>query len=139
MYSLVLRPDDFPKAGSFLGWFANNNNIEHIITPVGAAVVWLVFAEHRRIAWKFVGWWLVYLVAYLTVILVLVEVLPNQTAPYPFLDVTLHGWGGVAWRVVVYMGWFTAIAAAMIFVDHWLPARTGCSELDPRDPANGTR
>ncbi len=136
VYFFVLKPDDFPHAGSFFGWFAVNNNIEHVVTPVGAALVWIVFAEHRRIAWKFVGWWLVYLVAYLTVILVLVEALPGQSAPYPFLDVALHGWGGVAWRILVYMAWFTAIAALMILMDHRLPPRTRWSELDPRDPAN---
>lgn len=137
VYYFVLRPDDFPRAGSFLGWFAINNNLEHIVTPVGAFLVWLVFAEHRRIPWKYVGWWLVYLVGYLVLILTLVAVLGDVKAPYPFLDTTLHGVGGVAWRVVFYMGWFAAISAAMVGLDHLLPARTAASELDPHDPCNG--
>lgn len=136
VYYFVLRPDNFPRAGSFFGWFANNNNLEHIVTPVGAFLVWVILAEHRRIPWKYVGWWLVYLVAYLALILALVAALPGMTAPYPFLDVTLHGPLGVAWRVVVYMAWFAALAAAMIGLDRWLPARTVLSEFDPRDPLN---
>jgi hypothetical protein len=135
VYYFVLRPDDFPQAGSFLGWFTNNN-IEHIVTPVGALLVWLVFDEHRRIPWKYVGWWLVYFVGYLALILALVALLPGQTAPYPFLDTTLHGWGGVAWRVALYMGWFAAISAAMVGLDHLLPVRTAVSEMDPHDPGN---
>src|SRR5664279_3448341 len=84
VYYFVLRPPDFPRAGSFVGWFANNNNIEHIVTPVGAFLVWVLLAEHRRVAEKFVGWWLVYLVAYLVLVLTLVAVLPGVRAPYPF-------------------------------------------------------
>ncbi len=136
VYYFVLRPADFPRAGSFLGWFANNNNLEHVVTPVGAFLVWLIFAEHRRISWKHVGWWLVYLVAYLVLILTLVAVLSDVSAPYPFLDVTLHGWSGVGWRIVVYMAWFAALAAAMIGLDHLLPKHTKISEFDPRDPLN---
>jgi hypothetical protein len=136
VYYFVLRPKGLPRAGSFLGWLANNNNLEHIVAPAGALLVWIVFAEHRRIPWKYIGWWLVYLVAYLVLILTLVAVLPGVTAPYPFLDVTLHGAWGVAWRVAVYMAWFAALAAAMIGLDRWLPLRTAISELDPRDPLN---
>jgi hypothetical protein len=136
VYSLVLRPDDVPRAGSILGWLTTHNNIEHIITPVGALLVWLVFEEHRRIPWRYVGWWLVYLVGYLILILTYVALLADAKAPYPFLDTTLHGVGGVAWRLALYMGWFTAIAAALIGVDRVLPARTALSELDPHDPAN---
>lgn len=138
VYYFILRPPDFPRAGSFFGWFAINNNIEHIVTPVGAFLVWVLLAEHRRIGWKFVGWWLIYLVAYLILVLTLVAVLPGVSAPYPFLDVTLHGWGGVGWRIVTYMAWFAGIAALMIGLDHLLPKRTSISELDPRDPLNAT-
>ncbi len=136
VYYFVLRPDDFPHAGSFLGWFANNNNLEHIVTPVGAFVVWFVFAEHRRVPWKYIGPWLVYLVAYVTVILTLAALIPGQSAPYPFLDTAIYGVGGVAWRVVVFFAGFTALAATLIAIDNWLPPRFPTSEYDAQDPAN---
>jgi hypothetical protein len=139
VYYFVLRPDDIPQASSILGWITNNNNIEHVVTPVGALLVWLVFEEHRRIPWRYVGWWLVYFVGYLILILMHVAFITDAKAPYPFLDTTLHGVGGVAWRVALYMGWFTAVAAVMIGLDHVLPTRTACSEMDPRDPANAAR
>ena len=139
VYRLVLRPDDFPLAGSFFGWFASLNNIEHILTPIGAFVIWLVFAEHRRVAWKYVWGWLVYLVAYVAVILTLVAVIPGAEAPYPFLSTAINGIGGVAWRVVVFFVGFAGLAALLILLDHVLPARTRLSEFDPRDPANQKR
>ena len=139
VYRLVIRPDDFPHAGSLVGWFLNNNNIEHIVTPVGAFLVWFLLAEHRRIPWKYVGGWLVYVVAYVTVILTLAAVIPGQEAPYDFLKTSVNGVGGVAWRVALFFVAFGVLAAALIGLDRVLPKRFPFGEYDTEDPANSSR
>lgn len=135
VYNIVLRPET-PSASPVVLFGLTNNQLEHVVTPIAAVAIWLVFDEHRRIPWKYVVTWLYYLVGYIAVILTIVAVSPTIDAPYPFLDTSLHGVGGVTARVAFYVACFAALSFGMIGLDHWLPARTRLSELDPRDPRN---
>lgn len=110
-----------------------NSDLEHIVTPLAALLIWIVFEEHRRIPWRYIGIWLLYLVAYLTVVLALVTFGDSVDAPYPFLDVETLGWAGVLGQLAIFMAGFCAIAAVLITLDHVLPAGTRWSEYDPFD------
>ncbi len=140
VYYFVLRPDDFPRAGSLVGWFLNNNNIEHIVTPVGAFLVWFLLAEHRRVPVE-VRRRLARLRRRVRRgrFSTLAAVIPGQEAPYDFLKTSLYGVGGVAWRVVLFFAGFGALAAALIWLDHLLPKRFPFGEYDTEDPANSSK
>ncbi len=131
VYNFVLGTGDAGSPEALFG--LSNSDLEHIVTPIAALVIWIVFDEHRRIPWKYVGIWLLYLIGYLVAVLTMVAVFSSLHAPYPFLDVDALGVGGVAWRLVVYMSGFAALSAAMIGLDHALPAHTAWSEFDPLD------
>ncbi|MBN2177702.1 MAG: Pr6Pr family membrane protein [Demequinaceae bacterium] len=132
VYNFVLRPES-PGSSPDVLFGLSNSTLTHVVTPIAAMAIWIVFDEHRRIPWRFVWIWLVYLVAYLVVIFTVIAGVDSYSAPYPFLDVTLHGVGGVAWRLVVYMSCFAVLSAAMITLDHVLSERTALSEFDPHD------
>lgn len=133
VYNFVINPGSFgSQQPVLLGLSASD--VVHVVTPVAALVVWIVFAEHHRIPWKYTGIWLVYLVAYLVAVLVFVAVLPDFSAPYPFLDIEAHGVAGVSWRLALFMVFFAALSAALIAIDRFLlPKRTILSEYDPHD------
>jgi hypothetical protein len=134
VYNLVLGPE-IPGSSPAVILGLSNSTLEHVVTPIAAMAIWVVFDEHRRIPWRFVWIWLLYLVGYLVVILTVIVLVDSFAAPYPFLDIDVLGAGGVAWRLIGYMASFAALSAAMIGLDHALPARTPLSEYDPHDQA----
>jgi len=131
VYNFVLGTGDAGSPNVLFG--LSNSDLEHRVTPIAALVIWIVFAEHRRIPWKFVTIWLYYLIGYLVAVLVLVAAIPSLHAPYSFLDVEALGGGGVAWRIAVYLAGFLVLSATMIGFDHLLPSHTPWGELDPLD------
>ena len=132
VFNLVLSPGSYGSEEAIIfGWSASD--VTHVINPLLAFAVWIVFAEHRRIPWKFVYVWLYLLIGYLVVILAAIEFIPAIAAPYEFLDAGAIGWGGVIGRVSLYVAVFAALAAAMIALDRKLPANTRVSEYDPYD------
>jgi hypothetical protein len=132
VYNVVLGPE-IPGSSPAVLLGLSNSTLEHVVTPIAAMAIWIVFDEHRRIPWKYVWIWLLYLVAYLAIVFSVMALADSYTAPYPFLDVDALGVGGVAFRIVGYMGGFAALSAAMIWMDHALPERTALSEYDPHD------
>ncbi len=132
VYSFVLNPRSF-RVGDYVIWGLTGSDFAHVIVPIAAAVIWIVFEEHRRIPWKYIWLWLTYLVAYLIVIVGLIYVLPSVSAPYPFLDVEQIGLGGVLWEAAKLLVAFTTLSAIMVAADRWLPPRTRISEHDRFD------
>ena len=130
VYRFVLGTGDAGSPNVIFG--LSNSDLEHIVTPIAALAIWIVFDEHRRIPWEYVWIWLAYLVGYLALVLTAVAV-TSLRAPYPFLDADVLGTWGVAWRIAVYMSGFCMLSASMIALDRWLPARTPLSEFDPYD------
>lgn len=132
VYNFVLGPE-IPGSSPAVLFGLSNSTLEHVVTPVAALAIWIVFDEHRRIPWKYVWIWLLYLVGYLVVVFSAIASIDSYSAPYPFLDVGIHGVGGVALRIIGYMSGFAALSGAMIGLDRALPERTALSEYDPLD------
>ncbi|MCJ7826969.1 MAG: Pr6Pr family membrane protein [Demequinaceae bacterium] len=132
VYNFVLGPEISGSSPAvILG--LSNSTLEHVVTPIAAMAIWVIFDEHRRIPWRYVWIWLLYLIGYLVVILTVIVLVDSFAAPYPFLDIDTLGVGGVAWRLTCYMAGFAVLSAAMIGLDHGLPERTALSEYDPHD------
>ena len=132
VYNVVLGPE-IPGSSPAVILGLSNSTLEHVVTPIAAMAIWIVFDEHRRIPWKYVWIWLIYLVAYLVLVFSAIALIDSYSAPYPFLDIGIHGVGGVALRIAGYMSAFAVLSAAMIWLDHALPERTPLSEYDPHD------
>lgn len=132
VYNFVLNPGSF-RVGDYVLWGFTSSDIAHVLVPVVAVIVWLVFEEHRRIPWRYVGIWLIYLVAYLALVIGAIQLVPDVSAPYPFLDVDRHGWGSVLMDVGSLAIAFAALATIMVSADRMLPPRTWISEHDRFD------
>lgn len=132
VYNGIINPGP-SEQGVQIVFGLDSNNLAHGFVPTAAVLVWLVFAEHRRIPWQYIWKWLVYGVLYVLVVLALVAFVPAVDAPYDFIDADEHGWGTVA----INLGWFflafTALSAALVAIDRFLPARTVLSEFDRHD------
>lgn len=132
VYNFVLGPHG-PSTSPPILFGLNNSDLEHMVTPIAALAIWIVFDEHRRVPWKYIVVWLYYVIGYFALILILVATIDALSAPYPFLSVELNGVGGVAWRLLVYIAGFCGLSAILVWLDHRLPAHTRVSELDPYD------
>lgn len=132
VYNFVLNPHSF-RVGHYVFLGFTSSDIAHVIVPALAAVIWVVFEEHRRIPWRYIGLWLVYLVAYLLLIVGVIYVVPSVSAPYPFLDLRTRGLEYVATECLQLLIAFATLAAIMVAADHLLPARTAISEHDRFD------
>lgn len=131
-YNVVLNPGSF-RVGDYVFLGFTSSDIAHVLVPVAAFLVWLVFEEHRRIPWRYAGIWLIYLFAYLAMIIAVIQLVPEVRAPYPFLDVHTHGWASVLGAVGQLALAFAVLAAVMVAADRFLPARTPLSEHDRFD------
>lgn len=131
-YNFVLNPGSF-RVGDYVFLGFTSSDIAHVLVPVAAFVIWLVFEEHRRIPWRYIGIWLIYLIVYLALIIGFIQLVPDVSAPYPFLDVERHGWLSVLKDVGALAVAFAALAAVMVAADRFLPARTFLSEHDRFD------
>lgn len=132
VYNFVLNPGSF-RVGDYVFMGLTSSDIAHVLVPVAAVVVWLIFEEHRRIPWRYVGIWLIYLVVYLALVIGAIQLMPEVSAPYPFLDVEQHGWGSVLMEVGSLAIAFAALATIMVSADRMLPPRTWISEHDRFD------
>ena len=132
VYNVVLHPRSF-RVGDYILWGLTGSDFAHVVVPVAAVAVWLVFEEHRRIPWRYIGIWLIYLVVYLALIMTVILWVPRVSAPYPFLDVQAQGWAFVLGAIGQLLIAFAKLAAIMVAADHWLPARSRISEHDRFD------
>lgn len=132
VYNFVLNPGSF-RVGDYVFLGFTSSDIAHVLVPVAAFVVWLVFEEHRRIPWRYAGIWLIYLFAYLALIIGFIQLAPEVRSPYPFLDVEGLGWVSVLTDVGQLAVAFAALAVIMVGLDRLLPARTPISEHDRFD------
>ncbi|GAB3660938.1 Pr6Pr family membrane protein [Actinocorallia lasiicapitis] len=121
VYNIVLAPDARPLEG--LALFSDT--ALHKVTPVLGLLGWLFFAPHGGLRPIHAAIWLVYPLAYFAFVLIRGEILvtPAVRYPYPFLDVTSHGYGGVLWNAVVYAVFFWLLGLLLVFVDKLLAAR----------------
>jgi hypothetical protein len=115
VYSTVLARVHEPH-----GWAeTSTNTVFHYIVPIAMVLGWLAFGPRPRIRAAVVGWSLVWPFAYLGYTLVHGAV--SKWYPYPFLDVTTHGYARVVLNSVVVTVVFGVVGALFALGDRWLP------------------
>ena len=117
VYSTVLAGVHTPH-----GWReTTTNTIVHYVVPIMMVIGWLLFGPRPRIGVATVLWALAWPVLWLCYTLVLGAT--SGWYPYPFLDVTTHGYGRVLLNALAVTAVFAALCALYGFGDRKLPRR----------------
>ncbi|MFD5627084.1 Pr6Pr family membrane protein [Streptomyces sp. NPDC127072] len=106
------------------GWQAVANHLLHTVTPIAAAVDWLLLTRPAPLALRHAATWLLYPLAYLVFSLARgAMVSPGSPARYlyPFLDVDRHGYPGVLANALLLGLAFYALALLLVTLDHLRP------------------
>ncbi|MGW8883156.1 Pr6Pr family membrane protein [Streptomyces sp. NPDC055749] len=114
------------------GWRAVSNQLLHTVTPLAAALDWLLLTTPRTLRLRFVPQWLLLPLAYLAFALTRGALLSPGTEaryPYPFLDVDTYGYAGVLTNALALGLLFAALATLLIGLDRIRPHVWG-----PPDP-----
>ncbi|MEW1657996.1 Pr6Pr family membrane protein [Streptomyces sp. NPDC093707] len=105
----------------------------HTATPLAAVLDWLVLTAPGAFLYRCAWQWLTYPILYLPFALIRGALLAPGTDgryPYPFLDVDLHGYAGIATNAVVFALAFYVLALTLVLLDRLRPRLRG--------PRNGT-
>ncbi|MGW0914612.1 Pr6Pr family membrane protein [Streptomyces sp. NPDC002784] len=106
------------------GWHAVTNLVLHTITPVAAALDWLLLTAPGSLHLRQAAAWLLYPLTYLTFSLARAELLPPGTPArylYPFLDVGQHGYKSVLGNALLIGLSIYALAVVLVVLDHTRP------------------
>ncbi|MFI9203961.1 Pr6Pr family membrane protein [Streptomyces sp. NPDC053048] len=104
------------------------NQLLHTVTPLAAAFDWLVITAPGGFLLRHAVQWLVYPLLYLPFALIRGALLDPGTDgryPYPFLDVDLHGYAGIATNAVVFGLAFFGLALSLVLLDRVRPHLRG--------------
>jgi hypothetical protein len=93
----------------------------HKLMPVVLVADWLIDPPRHRLSFRIGLAWLLYPLAYL--VYTLIRGAQVDWYPYPFLDVSRHGYGGVLLNCVVMLVGFVAAAEAFVYVGNRRAAR----------------
>ena len=104
------------------GWASVANLIIHTVTPILGVLGWLLFGPRRETDWSIVGWSLIYPLLWLAFTLIRGE--GNGFYPYPFVDVSEHGYGRVLLNCLFVALLFLALAAGTTLLDRRISQRT---------------
>jgi hypothetical protein len=88
--------------------------VVHKVLPVAVVLDWVVDPPRNRLPWWTVLAWLAYPAAWLAYTLVRGEIV--DWYPYPFVDVSAHGYAGVLGRSLVLTVGFAVGAAALLWL-----------------------
>ncbi|MFN8108489.1 MAG: Pr6Pr family membrane protein [Thermoleophilia bacterium] len=88
------------------------DDIVHRVVPAAVVLDWLIDPPRHRIGWRTGLWWLAYPMAWFAYTLIRGSVVGWY--PYPFVDVSHLGYGGVAWRAAALMVAFAVAALALV-------------------------
>ncbi|MFD5887762.1 Pr6Pr family membrane protein [Streptomyces sp. NPDC060334] len=119
------------------------NQLLHTVTPIGAALDFLLLTAPRTLRPRHAAQWLAWPLAYLTCALIRGAVLaPGARAryPYPFVDVARYGYDRVALNALVLGAVFYALGLALVAADRFRPdLRPGRASRENRisSPADG--
>lgn len=138
VYLVLLAPEAFQQSGGDYRPFGLTDNLVHIITPCLIIADWLWWAPKGRLRVHDPLLWAIPPYAYLGWAFAFSAsggmFGPDRRSPYPFMDVDLHGVGGVA-------AWIAAITVALVtfgFVylglDRALARRQGATHHDDAGP-----
>ncbi|CUM40215.1 Pr6Pr family membrane protein [Streptomyces gardneri] len=101
------------------------NQLLHTVTPIGAALDFLLLTLPGALRWRHAAQWLAAPGLYLAFALIRGELI-SPDAPtrytYPFLDVTAHGYAGVLVNTVVLGAAFYLLGLAIVGLDRVRPA-----------------
>ncbi|MBB4982091.1 MULTISPECIES: Pr6Pr family membrane protein [Streptomyces] len=104
---------------------AVSNQLLHTVTPIGTALDFLLLTAPGALRWRHAAQWLAAPGLYFAFALVRGALL-SPDAPtrytYPFLDVTVHGYGGVLVNAVVLGAAFYVLGLAIVGLDRIRPA-----------------
>jgi hypothetical protein len=100
-----------------------HDELVHRLAPIAAFAHFVFMVPHRRLRVSHAAWWLVYPVAYCVFATVRGLAAPGSAYPYPFVDVSDIGYGGLLLNVVVYGVGFFVLGLILVGIDRVLPAR----------------
>lgn len=105
----------------------------HYVVPVMVLIDWLVFGPHGLVRWRDGLLWVLYPIGYGLVMIVRGVLFPTvpDRYPYPFLDPTVAGWGGMLWGLLQVVLAVAVIAALIIGLDR-LSARVSRAIRPPQ-------
>ncbi|MEU9731198.1 Pr6Pr family membrane protein [Streptomyces sp. NPDC048002] len=106
------------------GWHAVANQVLHTVTPLAAALDWLLLTTPGALRLRHAAIWLAYPLAYLGFCLIRAELLSAGTPArhlYPFLDVDLHGYKSVLGNALLLGLTIYAFAVLLVALDHTRP------------------
>ncbi|QOC24448.1 Pr6Pr family membrane protein [Microbacterium hominis] len=134
IYLFVLAPSLFTQPGAYQP-FTLTDNLVHIITPVLVIVDWLLFVPKGRLRGYDPLLWALIPYAYLVFAFGYSALggrfAGGTTVPYPFMDVSTHGVGGVAVWIVGLTVALVAVGYLFLGLDRLL-ARVGpAAETEP--------
>ncbi|WP_306325766.1 Pr6Pr family membrane protein [Streptomyces venezuelae] len=101
------------------------NQLLHTVTPIGTALDFLLLTLPGALRWRHAAQWLAIPALYLAFALARGALLSPGTPtryPYPFLDVTAHGYPAVLTNAAVLGAAFYVLGLAIVAVDHVRPA-----------------
>ncbi|MEU0093033.1 Pr6Pr family membrane protein [Kribbella sp. NPDC006257] len=110
VYHLVLAgTDHLTKAGAFA------NLLIHTATPLLGVLGWLIFGPRGQTGYRVAGWSIVYPLLWLAFTLIRGE--GTGFYPYPFVDVSEHGYGQVLLNCLFVALLFLALAFGAVLLD----------------------
>jgi len=117
VYHLVLAGTvELSGAGAFA------NLVVHTITPLLGVLGWLIFGPRGQTDRRVVGWSLVFPLAWLVFTLIRGE--GTGFYPYPFVDVSEHGYGKVLLNCLLVALLFLALAFGAELLDRRMGSKT---------------
>lgn len=116
VYSTVLAAIHQPNGAAEV----TVNTIVHYVVPVLMVVGWLLFGPRPRTDWRAIGWSLLFPVLWLAYTLIRGAIWAWY--PYPFADVTAHGYARVALNALLVTVVLGVVAALFALGDAKLPA-----------------
>jgi hypothetical protein len=100
------------------GWDRVADQLLHYAMPVIFVVFWIVFVPKGTLRFRHVPLMLVFPVVYGAYSLIRGPLV--DWYPYPFLDVRVHEWSGVAVNIAAMTAGFAVLAALFVLVDNLL-------------------
>lgn len=123
IYILVLAPSDFVQSGDYVP-FSFTDTLIHVVTPTLLIADWLLFVPKGRIRRFDPALWLLLPLAYVVFALIAgavgTEFFAGVNYPYPFMDVTQHGYPGVGVNVLVMGLALLAVGYLVLLIDRLL-------------------
>ncbi len=99
------------------------NSVVHYVIPIAAVVDWFIDLPHFRPSLKIAAAWLTYPLLWFAY--TLIRGSAEHWYPYPFVDVSEHGYGGVLARAAVFLVVFGIAAIAFARLSDAVRPRRG--------------